>query len=354
MPAEPRYWYFYTYQRTIWHLRKDDDLANRLIRFVFSGEPQDYAFFVQQFLDQATVPDGGMTPYSVADMLADGVFLSQAEIEQALDRWKKKKNLIMQGAPGVGKTFVARKLAYALLSERDPSRVVTVQFHPSFAYEDFVRGYRPTEQAAKFELIDGPLLEICKRASDDPDRDYVLLIDEINRANLAQVFGELLMLLEADKRGVEHAVTPIYRRNENDKFHVPENLFFIGTMNIADRSLALVDYALRRRFAFLTLEPRYSDPAFRKWLQERGMNDTLAAKIVNRVTALNAKISEDSLLGPAYQVGHSFFCPLGTDFSHLDDQWYREVVETEIKPLLLEYWYDAPQKAEAATADLLA
>jgi 5-methylcytosine-specific restriction protein B len=352
-PQEPRNWYFYTYQRTIWHLKKEDDTAHRLIRFVFYGESQDYVFFVQNFLNLEIVPNGGATPYSVADMQADGVFLSEEEIEQALNRWRKKKNLILQGAPGVGKTFVARKLAYALLTEQDRSRMVTIQFHPSFAYEDFVRGYRPTEQAAKFDLIDGPLLQVCKQADDDPDRDYVILIDEINRANLAQVFGELLMLLEADKRGAEHAVTPIYRRHEDERFHVPDNLFFIGTMNIADRSLALVDYALRRRFAFLTLEPRYADPAFRNWLQERGMNSLLTAKIVNRLTALNTKISEDSLLGPAYQVGHSFFCPLGTDFSHLDDQWYREVIQTEIKPLLLEYWYDAPQKAEAATTDLL-
>lgn len=182
----------------------------------------------------------------------------------------------------------------------------------------------------------------------------VVLIDEINRANLAQVFGELLMLLEADKRGAEHAVTPIYRRERNEQFHVPENLFFIGTMNIADRSLALVDYALRRRFVFVTLEPRYEDPAFRTWLEQRGMNDQLTAKIVSRLTALNSQISEDSLLGPAYQVGHSFFCPLGNDFSHLGDEWYREVIQTEIKPLLREYWYDALDKAEAAATSLLA
>jgi 5-methylcytosine-specific restriction protein B len=229
-----------------------------------------------------------------------------------------------------------------------------VQFHLSFSYEDFVRGYRPTAQAGKFDLVDGPLLESCKQADADPDRNYVVLIDEINRANLAQVFGELLMLLEAAKRGVDHAITPIYRQITGEKFHVPENLFFIGTMNIADRSLALVDYALRRRFVSLTLKPRYEDPVFRTWLEQRGMNSLLTAKIVNRLTALNTRISDDSLLGPAYQIGHSFFIPLGNDFSQLGEAWYRQVVETEIRPLLLEYWYDAPDKAESATENLLA
>jgi 5-methylcytosine-specific restriction enzyme B len=353
-PREPRSWYFYTYQGTIWRLRKDEDLAQRLIRFVFFGESQDYQFFMRRFLDQTMVLAGGNTPYSIADMLTEGVFMAKEEIEQALHRWKTKKNLILQGAPGVGKTFIAKKLAYALLEETDKSRVVTVQFHPSFAYEDFVRGYRPTDQAAKFDLVDGPLLDTCEQADNDRDRKYVVLIDEINRANLAQVFGELLMLLEADKRGKEHEVTPIYRRKPDEKFHVPENLFFIGTMNIADRSLALVDYALRRRFAFLTLEPQYAEPAFRTWLEQRGMNNLLAIKIVNRLTALNTQISGDSFLGPAYQVGHSFFCPMGNDFSHLGDEWYCEVVKTEIRPLLMEYWYDAHDKAETATANLLA
>ena len=353
-PQDPRDWYFHTYQRTIWHLKKDDDLGHRLIRFVFFGEPQDYEFFVQRFLDHTAPQNGEATPYDIADMVTDGVFLSTEEIEQVLNRWRKKKNLILQGAPGVGKTFIAQKLAYALLAEQNPSRVLTVQFHPSFAYEDFVRGYRPTDQAAKFELVDGPLIEICNQADDDSDREYVVFIDEINRANLAQVFGELLMLLEADKRGVEHEVTPIYRREPGEKFHIPENLFFIGTMNIADRSLALVDYALRRRFAFLTLEPKFATSLFRSWLLDRGMSNALVSKIIERLGALNKKITDDSLLGPAYQVGHSFFCPLGTDFSHLDDHWYHEVIQTEIRPLLLEYWYDAPQKVEDATADLLA
>jgi 5-methylcytosine-specific restriction protein B len=156
------------------------------------------------------------------------------------------------------------------------------------------------------------------------------------------------MLLEADKRGKDNCVVPLYRQNKDETLHVPPNLYVIGTMNIADRSLALVDYALRRRFAFVTLAPRYDDPTYRKWLEERGMAPALCQKIIARMTALNQQISEDSQLGEAFRVGHSFFCPSGKDFSTLDEQWYREIVDTEIKPLLGEYWYDDRDKAKIA------
>lgn len=350
-PEQARPWYFCTYQRTIWQLKKEDPYAERLIRFVFFGEKQDFEFFMS--LPDTAASLEAAKPYSVADMISEGVFLGEDEINQVLSRWRIKKNLILQGAPGVGKTFVGRKLAFALLSELDPARITTVQFHPSYSYEDFVRGYRPTDEAGKFVLLDGPMLQLCSRAKDDPDRPHVLFIDEINRANVSQVLGELMVLLEPDKRGIANSVTPLYRRNPEERFHVPENVFVIGTMNIADRSLALVDYALRRRFAFMTLEPRFGSVSFRNWLKERGMKEPLIQKIDSVMSALNDTIAKDSLLGPAYRVGHSFFCPAGTDFSQLGESWYRDVVETEIRPLLLEYWYDAPQKAHAAADALL-
>lgn len=240
------------------------------------------------------------------------------------------------------------------MKARDDLRLRVAQFHPSFSYEDFIRGYRPTGEAGAFSLLDGPFLRLCQQAEGDTDRDYVLLIDEINRGNLSQIFGELFMLLEGDKRGKRNAVTPLYRRNEEEKLHVPENVYVIGTMNIADRSLALVDFALRRRFAFLDLEPRFADPAFKSWLTNRGMAESLCQRIINRLTALNTKIAEDTQLGPAYRVGHSFFCPAGKDFSELDDGWYRDVVETEIAPLLGEYWHDTPDEAATAVEQLLA
>jgi 5-methylcytosine-specific restriction protein B len=355
-----RDWYFYTGRPTVWELRKDEEMSRMLTRFAFFDVPQDYDYFTKQWWGSVFPAAGGdapmpeaAQPYGVDDVLAEGVFLSTGEVELALRRLESKRLLVLQGAPGVGKTFVARKLAYALMKTRDDDRIETLQFHPSFTYEDFVRGYRPTGEAGKFELKDGPFLRLCERARTD-DQAHVLIIDEINRGHVSQVFGELFMLLEADKRGPKHAVTPLYRRHDNEKFSVPENVFVISTMNIADRSLALVDFALRRRFAFITLEPRFGDGAFSKWLRDRKLPETVLQLIVRRLSALNERIAGDAQLGPAFRVGHSFFCPRGEDFSSFDVEWFKEIVHTEIGPLLDEYWYDAPDKARLAKEALLA
>ena len=354
-PSAPRAWYFYTERSTVWRLRKDNEFAQHLIQFAFGNKSQDYGFFISKWWDKpedarpSPIEIGeSAAPYAVADMIADGVFLPEEEIKRILRRLKSKKNLLLQGAPGVGKTFMAKRLAYALMEAKDDSRITMVQFHPSFSYEDMVRGYRPAGASGKFELVDGPFLQLRRKAEDDPDRDYVLIVDEINRGNVSQVFGELVMLLEADKRGKDNCVVPLYQRSDDETLHVPPNLYVIGTMNIADRSLALVDYALRRRFAFVTLTPRYDDPMYRKWIKERGMAPALCQLIIDRMTALNQQISGDSQLGEAFRVGHSFFCPSGKDFSTLDEQWYRDIVDTEIKPLLGEYWYDDRDKAKIA------
>jgi 5-methylcytosine-specific restriction protein B len=147
-------------------------------------------------------------------------------------------------------------------------------------------------------------------------------------------------------------VTPLYRRSEGEQIAVPENIYVIGTMNIADRSLALVDFALRRRFAFVTLEPQFDKPVMRKWLSDRKMPESLIARITDRMKKLNARIADDAHLGPAFRVGHSFFCPRGLDFSQLGDTFYRDVIETEVVPLLEEYWHDRPGELQAARAEL--
>jgi 5-methylcytosine-specific restriction protein B len=256
--------------------------------------------------------DGIAEPYSIDDIIAAGVFLPKEEVEQALDRLRSKKNLILQGAPGVGKTFVARKLAFALMGEKANVRLEVVQFHQTYSYEDFVRGYRPLpDQAGTFGLQDSIFYTFCNRAADDPDRDYVFIVDEINRGNLSQIFGELLMLIEADKRGPEFAVPLVYQRQGEPRFYVPNNRYIVGLMNLADRSLAIVDYALRRRFAFMTLIPQYSSSVFRQWLLDRQMHRDL---IMQRITTLNQEIADDTLLGENFQMGHSFFLSQGSRF----------------------------------------
>lgn len=293
--------------------------------------------------------------YSVETLLSEGAFLSEEQAIEILERLQTKKALILQGAPGVGKTFLARKLAYALMEEIDPSRCEMVQFHQSYSYDDFVRGYRPIpEKNGSFGLQNGVFYEFCQRAASDPDREYVFIIDEINRGNLSQIFGELLMLIENDKRGEEHSVPLVYQTKNEARFYIPSNVYLIGLMNLADRSLALVDYALRRRFAFFTLQPQFESETFRDWLLEREIKPRLVERIIQRMSALNQIIKADPLLGENYLIGHSYFCPKGDSFAKLDEAWYRSVVRTEIVPLLKEYWFDNPKKAEDAERDLLA
>ncbi len=360
-------WYFFTKRSTIWRLRTDEhynfiEFSKRLIDFVWGGQEQDYDWFWEQYRDtkemgKPTVsnePEVDAPPYSLEDIIASGVFLAENELRQILDRLRAKKAMILQGPPGVGKTFIAKKLAYALMEEIDNDRLEMVQFHQSYAYDDFVRGYRPVPgQAGSFDLQNGVFYQFCQRAVADPERKYVFIIDEINRGNLSQIFGELLMLIEADKRGREFAVPLVYRNPDEPRFYLPANLYLIGLMNVADRSLAMVDYALRRRFAFITLRPQYESELFRQWLLNRTMPEELVDLIIFRIAALNREIKADPLLGENYQVGHSYFCPKGDNFAELDQAWYASIVETEIAPLLKEYWFDNTQKADEAVKQLL-
>ncbi len=291
-------------------------------------------------------------PYSLDDIINDGCFLEPSDLEQMLGRLKNRKNLILQGPPGTGKTWLAKRLAYALIGNRSVRRVRPCQFHPNLSYEDFVRGWRPSGDG-RLALVDGPFLEAINDAGKEPSLDFVVVIEEINRGSPAQIFGEMLTLLEADKRTAEEAMALSYPRNPGERVHVPPNLYVIGTMNVADRSLALVDLALRRRFAFIDLEPALGDP-WRNWVSERYEIDaSFLADIQRRLSALNQTIAADSLLGPQFRVGHSVVTPSGQD--RIDDpvSWFRQVVETEIGPLLYEYWFDQPGKAGEEKEQLL-
>lgn len=295
-------------------------------------------------------PPRPIEPYGTEAALRE-LFVEAARFERIVQTLREKKNVILQGPPGVGKTFFARRLAYCLLGEKDPTRVGMIQFHQAFSYEDFVQGYRPT--GSGFVLRDGVFFDFASKAHRDPGRDYVFIIDEINRANLGKVFGEVMMLIEKDKRSQEWAVPLAYATPGSEPYFVPQNLYLLALMNTADRSLAMVDYALRRRFAFIDLEPGFATPGFSEYLSSKGASGELIRRIVERIGQLNGEIAEDRVnLGPGFCVGHSFFSSLAVQATP-DDTWYRQVIEGEIAPLLREYWFDKPKVASDWVAKLL-
>lgn len=277
------------------------------------------------------------------------LFMSNESFDQMLAQLKRKQNVILQGPPGVGKTFVAQTLAYALMGEKDQNRIEMVQFHQSYGYEEFIQGLRPTA-GGSYVLRKGVFYEFCQRANNDP-RPHVFIIDEINRGNLSKILGELMMLIEQDKREAKYAMPLAYSEPGDDSFFVPANVYIVGLMNTADRSLALVDYALRRRFAFVTLKPEFGSPKFKKFLADRGMEEDIAAKLVDCMIQLNSEIAEDKLdLGEGFCIGHSYFC---SDDNGIGYEWIKEVLEYEIQPLLQEYWMESSEKAESKIDDIL-
>lgn len=286
-------------------------------------------------------------PFSKADALAK-LFLSDVEFDNILSLLHYKQNIILQGPPGVGKSFIAKQIAFALMEAKDEERVTMIQFHQAYSYEDFIQGFRPNEDG-KFALKNGVFYDFCKKAQRNP-APHVFIIDEINRGNLSKIFGELMLLLEADKRGREFAMPLTY--SPHDAFFLPENLYIIGLMNTADRSLAMVDYALRRRFVFIELKPQFESAKFRAYLNQSGVSDDLIERIAAHFTALNQQIADDKNLGKGFCIGHSFFCPNHAQPMY-DERWYQQVIKYEIQPLLEEYWFDDSDKAAAAVRRLL-
>ena len=287
-------------------------------------------------------------PYTLDHATRD-LFIPRDRFERFLALLETRKNLILQGPPGTGKTFVARRLAWCRIGFRDDDPIEMVQFHQSYAYEDFVQGYRPTESGG-FKLKNGTFHRFCEQARANPDTPHVFIIDEINRGNLSRIFGELLMLIEADKRSEAYAVALTYADRSQDRFHVPANVHILGMMNTADRSLALVDYALRRRFAFQTLSPAYENDRFREYIREKGAAPALIERITGRMAELNRTIRDDNELGPGFEIGHSYFVP--DDGVEPSDDWYEEVVDSQIEPLLREYWFDSPERVAGSVGRL--
>lgn len=302
----------------------------------------DYTDFLNKVNDFFEEEDEGGTgdsestvvypPYSEQDFLSE-VYMDAGQYETLTGLLRAKKNVILQGAPGVGKTFASKRLAYSMMGVKDVDRVMMVQFHQSYSYEDFIEGYRPSTDG--FELTKGAFYTFCKRAADDPDNDYFFIIDEINRGNLSKIFGELFMLIESDKRGPKNKLQLLYSR---ELFYVPSNVFLIGMMNTADRSLAMLDYALRRRFAFFDLTPAFSSNGFAAYRE--GLGSDKFNELIACVMRLNSAIASDETLGEGFCVGHSYFCGLRPE--DVTEARLSAIVEYELVPLLREYWFDEP------------
>ena len=276
--------------------------------------------------------------YTKTDFLNE-VYINENSYDTLVDLLDMKYNIILQGAPGVGKTFIAKRLAYSIMGEKDTSRVSMVQFHQNYSYEDFIQGYRPVENG--FKLESGSFYKFCKAAEIDDERPYFFIIDEINRGNLSKIFGELMMLIECDKRGDKLKL--LYK---DEWFTVPKNIRIIGMMNTADRSLAMIDYALRRRFAFFDVAPAFDSDGFKQYLTEK--NNNKLDKLILVIKTLNDTISSDESLGDGFRIGHSYFCTN----KEISDRLLQSIVEYEIIPLIKEYWFDEPTKVRDWSANL--
>ncbi|MBR4749387.1 MAG: DUF3578 domain-containing protein [Abditibacteriota bacterium] len=289
--------------------------------------------------------------YSQLDFLGE-VYMSADSFDRLKALVEYKKNVILQGPPGVGKTFAAKRLAWALAGTKDDSRVKMIQFHQSYSYEDFIMGFRPKASSEGFELTKGVFYEFCKNAEKDPGNKYFFIIDEINRGNMSKILGELFMLIESDKRGKEYALQLVYQKNTQnaESFFVPENVYIIGLMNTADRSLAMLDYALRRRFAFYELTPAFGSDGFKKY--QADLSNEKFDELVKRIIKLNETITYT--LGKGFCIGHSFLCDLKkyTDSNPYFANTLKNIVEYELCPLLEEYWFDSPDKVKEESEKL--
>ena len=300
---------------------------------LFKMTEEEYNFVMDIIREEnPVVVTNELEQYSVEKFLSD-VYMTKERYETLVHLLKNKKNLILQGAPGVGKTFAAKRLAYSMMGVKDDSKIEFVQFHQNYSYEDFIMGYKP--EGETFELKYGIFYRFCKKAESQPDKDYFFIIDEINRGNMSKVFGELMMLIERDYRGTK--ATLAYN---GMAFSVPKNLYIIGMMNTADRSLAMIDYALRRRFSFFEVEPGFMSDGFKAYLSS--FDNENFTELIDKVIELNKEIATDGSLGPGFCIGHSYFCGQ----KECSDEWLREVVEYDILPMLNEYWFDDKNKVQ--------
>ena len=296
--------------------------------------------------DSEQDPESEAEAYDVERLVGEGCFIEPATLTRMVERLKLKKNLILQGPPGTGKTWLSKRLAFCLMGAQRTKDIIALQFHPTLSYEDFVRGWRPSADG-RLQLVDGPLMRAVETAKRNPNKQIVVVIEEINRGNPAQIFGEMLTLIESNKRDQLYGLELSHMREKEAPVFVPANLYIIGTMNNADRSLTMMDYALRRRFSFFDLAPELSERWVNWLVQKAKVKEQDARTIGDRMRALNQIIAEDDALGKDFLIGHSYVTPKEHALPDVDD-WFTEIVETELKPLLEEYWFDRP--AQVANA----
>lgn len=294
---------------------------------LFKLTRSEYEFILDMIREENPIVTASSSDAYTKDDFLNEVYMTEEHYETLVNVLRNKKNIILQGAPGVGKTFAARRLAWSMMGEKDDSRIEFVQFHQNYSYEDFMMGYKPVEDG--FELKYGIFYRFCQKAANQPDKEFFFIIDEINRGNMSKIFGELLMLIEKDYRGTK--MTLAYN---GLPFSVPKNLYIIGMMNTADRSLAMIDYALRRRFSFFEIEPGFDSQGFISY--QNGLNSETLDELISKVKELNRKIAADKSLGRGFCIGHSYFC--GRDVC--TDEWLHSVVDYDILPMLSEYWFD--------------
>lgn len=294
---------------------------------LFKLTRSEYEFILDMIREENPIVTASSSDAYTKDDFLNEVYMTEERYETLVNVLRNKKNIILQGAPGVGKTFAARRLAWSMMGEKDDSRIEFVQFHQNYSYEDFMMGYKPVEDG--FELKYGIFYRFCQKAANQPDKEFFFIIDEINRGNMSKIFGELLMLIEKDYRGTK--MTLAYN---GLPFSVPKNLYIIGMMNTADRSLAMIDYALRRRFSFFEIEPGFDSQGFISY--QIGLNSETLDELISKVKELNRKIAADKSLGRGFCIGHSYFC--GRDVC--TDEWLHSVVDYDILPMLSEYWFD--------------
>lgn len=294
---------------------------------LFKLTRSEYEFILDMIREENPIVTASSSDAYTKDDFLNEVYMTEERYETLVNVLRNKKNIILQGAPGVGKTFAARRLAWSMMGEKDDSRIEFVQFHQNYSYEDFMMGYKPVEEG--FELKYGIFYRFCQKAANQPDKEFFFIIDEINRGNMSKIFGELLMLIEKDYRGTK--MTLAYN---GLPFSVPKNLYIIGMMNTADRSLAMIDYALRRRFSFFEIEPGFDSQGFISY--QNGLNSETLDELMSKVKELNRKIAADKSLGRGFCIGHSYFC--GRDVC--TDEWLHSVVDYDILPMLSEYWFD--------------